>query len=111
MEVCPCTSTSISYKTDNLTALHSRTLQQVRWFLQVIINSEQIISVLDDQSIPTRSTRAFMHNHTISRSAQLSSYRCGNIHPMMKLLLPSNRMLAPPIRASSIDVVSLRPGL
>jgi hypothetical protein len=83
----------------------------VGWFLQVIINSKQVISVLDDQSIPTRSPRAFMHNDTISRSSQLSAYRCSNIHPMMKLPLPSNRVNPPPIRASSIDVVSLRPGL
>jgi hypothetical protein len=83
----------------------------VRRFLQVIINSVPVVLMLQNQSHTARRPVTFLHHNTISRSRERCAYRERHINPVMKLAPPSNRMLAPPIRASSIDVISLRPGL
>jgi hypothetical protein len=83
----------------------------MRRLRQVIVDSEHIISVLHNQSVTARSPRSLLDNNPISRSTQPCPLRERHIHPMMKLPPPSNRMLPPPIRGSSVNVEPFRPGL
>jgi hypothetical protein len=103
--------TSVTAVSNHLTTFKPRTHQKVRRLSQVIVHSEHIISVFHNQGVTARSPRALLDNNPISRSTQLCAHRERDIYPMMKLAPLSNRMLTPPIRASSIDVITLRPGL